>query len=320
MRRFFKLTTLGRVATLSATFLVLDAWASWAPWAPLLIPRNGRIFPRAGARARPGGAAESEAAHFERSQPALLQAEVARLAPPQRGQRMSMPSASPVRPTRTCSSRSLTADWRLSIASCRSAIARCDSSMTATLGEHCRSPASSNFAAAVHAVGATSWTRTADVLVLLMTSHGDRNGFALQLPDTATSELTPQEVAADPRQRGHQEPHRDRVGLLFRNIRAAACQRQHHRADRRGRRACTSFGCAPERDWTYFGDAFFRQSLRPGTDLQQRLRPRPHADPRLGNDGPRAAVKSARRISGRRWSTSSRRSSRRRRGGNDAAR
>jgi hypothetical protein len=31
----------------------------------------------------------------------------------------------------------------------------------------------------------------------------------------------------------------------------------------------TSFGCAPERDWTYFGDAFFRQSVRPGRDLQR---------------------------------------------------
>jgi hypothetical protein len=30
----------------------------------------------------------------------------------------------------------------------------------------------------------------------------------------------------------------------------------------------TSFGCAPERDWTYFGDAFFRQSIRRGRDLQ----------------------------------------------------
>ena len=30
----------------------------------------------------------------------------------------------------------------------------------------------------------------------------------------------------------------------------------------------TSFGCAPERDWTYFGDAFFRQSLRPGADFE----------------------------------------------------
>jgi peptidase C13-like protein len=31
----------------------------------------------------------------------------------------------------------------------------------------------------------------------------------------------------------------------------------------------TSFGCAPEREWTYFGDALFHQSLLPGNDFQQ---------------------------------------------------
>jgi hypothetical protein len=31
----------------------------------------------------------------------------------------------------------------------------------------------------------------------------------------------------------------------------------------------TSFGCAAQRDWTYFGDAFFRQGLHPGTDLRR---------------------------------------------------
>ena len=30
-----------------------------------------------------------------------------------------------------------------------------------------------------------------------------------------------------------------------------------------------SFGCAPGREWTFFGDAFFNRSLRPGTDLQR---------------------------------------------------
>ena len=34
----------------------------------------------------------------------------------------------------------------------------------------------------------------------------------------------------------------------------------------------TSFGCAPERDWTYFGDAFFRQSVQFGTDFQDAFR------------------------------------------------
>ena len=28
-----------------------------------------------------------------------------------------------------------------------------------------------------------------------------------------------------------------------------------------------SFGCAPGRDWTFFGDAFFNRALRPGLDL-----------------------------------------------------
>ncbi len=30
-----------------------------------------------------------------------------------------------------------------------------------------------------------------------------------------------------------------------------------------------SFGCAPGRDWTFFGDALFNRSLRPGMDLQR---------------------------------------------------
>jgi hypothetical protein len=51
-----------------------------------------------------------------------------------------------------------------------------------------------NFAAAVRAVG-TAMDKDADVLLLLMTSHGDRRGFILRFPDTVTSELTPQEVA-----------------------------------------------------------------------------------------------------------------------------
>jgi hypothetical protein len=31
----------------------------------------------------------------------------------------------------------------------------------------------------------------------------------------------------------------------------------------------TSFGCAAGRDWTYFGDALFRQSLQPGLDFKR---------------------------------------------------
>ena len=29
----------------------------------------------------------------------------------------------------------------------------------------------------------------------------------------------------------------------------------------------SSFGCQPQREWTYFGDAFFAQSWRPGVSV-----------------------------------------------------
>lgn len=124
-----------------------------------------------------------------------------------------------------------------------------------------------NFTAAVHAVGDVM-NKDDDVLVLLMTSHGDRKGFALQLPDQAPVDLTPKQVADT----------LDHEGIKYRAVIISACfsgiflpplvnddtivitaaDDQH-----------TSFGCAPERDWTYFGDAFLRQSLQPGTDFEQ---------------------------------------------------
>jgi hypothetical protein len=107
-----------------------------------------------------------------------------------------------------------------------------------------------------------------DVLVLLMTSHGDPKGFGLQLPDQKPIDLTPKQVAET----------LDQEGIKYRVVIVSACfsgiflpplandttivitaaDDQH-----------TSFGCAPERDWTYFGDAFLRQSLQPGADFEQ---------------------------------------------------
>jgi hypothetical protein len=124
-----------------------------------------------------------------------------------------------------------------------------------------------NFAAAVHAVGGVM-NRNDDVLILLMTSHGDKNGFALQLPGNGIAELTPQQVASA----------LDSEGIKNRVVIVSACYAGIFlpplanddtivmtAADDKS----TSFGCAPERDWTYFGDAFFRQSLHPGTDFKQ---------------------------------------------------
>jgi hypothetical protein len=124
-----------------------------------------------------------------------------------------------------------------------------------------------NFAAAVHAVG-DAMDKDEDILVLLMTSHGDPNGFALQMPDRPAMDLTPQQVAAT----------LDSEGIKNRIVIVSACYAGIFvqplandntivmtAADARS----TSFGCAPERDWTYFGDALFRQSLQPGANFMQ---------------------------------------------------
>jgi Peptidase C13 family len=117
----------------------------------------------------------------------------------------------------------------------------------------------------VHGVGKIM-NKDQDVLILLLTSHGDANGFALQLPGRVIA-LTPQQVAAT----------LDAEGIKNRVVIVSACYAGIFlpplknddtivmtAADAKS----TSFGCAPERDWTYFGDAFFRQSLREGTDFE----------------------------------------------------
>jgi Peptidase C13 family len=123
-----------------------------------------------------------------------------------------------------------------------------------------------NFGAAVHAI-ADVMNKKEDVLLLLMSSHGEPTGFGLRLPNQAIGELTPREVAST----------LDKEGIKNRIVIVSACFAGVFvpplanddtvvltAADAKN----TSFGCAPERDWTYFGDAFFRQSVRPGKDLQ----------------------------------------------------
>ena len=105
-----------------------------------------------------------------------------------------------------------------------------------------------------------------DILVLFMTSHGEKTGFALELPG-AVAELTPQQVAAT----------LDGAGIKNRIVIVSACysgifvpllNNANTIVLTASDAQNTSFGCAPERDWTYFGDAFFRQSLHPGTDFE----------------------------------------------------
>jgi len=123
----------------------------------------------------------------------------------------------------------------------------------------------SNFTAAVHAV-ANVMDKNNDVFVLVMTSHGEQTGFALQLPG-GVGELTPHQVATA----------LDGEGIKNRVVIVSACYagifvpplaNDNTIVITAADANHTSFGCAPERDWTYFGDAFFHQSLHPGADFE----------------------------------------------------
>lgn len=264
MQCLYKVMTLTRIAALAAVFLVLDAGA---PSAPVRFPLGiGNFHAQAFARDR-ARAPESEAARLEQSQDALLRAEVARIAPPHKGVTNvyaigiagwadqdvfikeldgGLAVFDRILPTRNHTVRLVNGR---------------DTAKTLPLAsEH-------NFAAAVHAVGA-AMDRNADVLLLLMTSHGARRGFLLRLPNTATSELTPQAVAAI----------LDKEGIKYRLIIVSACfsgifvpplANDNSIVLTAADSWSTSFGCAAEREWTYFGDAFFRQSVRPGVDLMR---------------------------------------------------
>jgi hypothetical protein len=265
---------IGRVAVLWAALFAANALV---PHMPVFAERDFDVrdanwweFLRAKYAANDGQtaqAANGDLAHVTQAQAGLLQAEVARLAPHRKGE---------------------TAIYALGIAGWAgldvfakemdgglASIARILPIKDRTL-RLMNNPATlatvplatlHNFTAAVHAMG-NVMNRNDDVLVLLMTSHGDRKGFALQLPDQTPIDLTPKQVAET----------LDHEGIKYRVVIVSACfsgvflpplandntivmtaaDDQH-----------TSFGCAPERDWTYFGDAFLRQSLQPGTDFEQ---------------------------------------------------
>lgn len=126
-----------------------------------------------------------------------------------------------------------------------------------------------NFQAAVHDVG-KAMDKENDVLVLFMTSHGDRKGVALQLPNKIV-DLTPQDVATAFKREGI----KNRVVIVsacFSGIFVPPLQDPNTIVLTAADSTHTSFGCAPERDWTYFGDAFFRQSVQPGTNFQDAFR------------------------------------------------
>ena len=115
-----------------------------------------------------------------------------------------------------------------------------------------------NIAAAARAV-AQVMDKSEDILILFMTSHGTRDGFGLQLPGRPPVEFAPRELATI----------LDSAGIRNRVVIVSACYRASFvpplandntivitAADARN----PSFGCAPGREWTFFGDAFFNRA------------------------------------------------------------
>jgi hypothetical protein len=266
------LRTLGRVCAL---WLALFAANALVPHAPVFLAadfdiRNANLWEFLNARyaAEHGGwqAGRSDIARIEQAQPALLQAEVSRLAPQRNGVTDiyvigvagwadqdvfikeldgALAAIATVLPTK---------DRTLRLVNDRNTVA------TVPLANL------QNFATAVHAIGG-AMNKDEDVLVLVMTSHGDQNGFALQLPGSRTTDLTPQQVASTLASEGI----KNRIVIVsacYAGIFLAPLANDNTIVMTAADDKSTSFGCAPERDWTYFGDALFRQSLQPGTDFQ----------------------------------------------------
>ena len=239
------------------------------PHAPVFLPpdfdaRNANWWEFLYAFER-GKTGKAEIAQLKKAQPALLQAEIARLAPAQQG---------------------VTDVYALGIAGWADQdvfVKELDGGLQAIAGvlpiknrtvrlinrrdtlKEFPLADLQNFEAAVHAIGDVM-DRQKDIFVLFMTSHGEKTGFALQLPGTV-GELTPQQVAST----------LDGAGIKNRIVIVSACysgifvpplQNANTIVLTASDAQNTSFGCAPERDWTYFGDAFFRQSLHPGMDFQ----------------------------------------------------
>ncbi len=124
-----------------------------------------------------------------------------------------------------------------------------------------------NFAAAVHAVAAIM-NKDEDVLLVFITSHGGPAGVGLVLADALSAVLSPDHVASV----------LDREGIKNRLVIVSACYSGVFAkrlaspntivltaADENS----PSFGCSNEREWTYFGDAFFNQSLGEGVSLEE---------------------------------------------------
>ncbi len=266
-----RLAVLGRVAALWLALFTANALMPHAPvfFPPDFDPRNANWWEVVYARYREnnGGrqARSPELAQIEQRQPELLQSEVAALAPQRKGATDIYALGVAGWAEQDVFRKELDAglDSIAGVLPIKERTVRLINNRETLASVPLASP--QNLAAAVNAIGAVM-DKDEDVLVLLMTSHGDQHGFTLQVPGS-TVDLTPDQLAAT----------LDGAGIKNRLVIVSACyagiflpplKNDNTIVITAADEKSTSFGCAPERDWTYFGDAFFRQSLQPGTDFE----------------------------------------------------
>ena len=124
-----------------------------------------------------------------------------------------------------------------------------------------------NLVAAMHGVGQVM-DKDEDILLLVMSSHGSPQGFGLQLPGGKVQTVTPYELKA----LLDSEGIKNRVVIVsacYSGIFVAPLANDDTMVLTAADAVSSSFGCAAQREWTYFGDAFFRHGLQSGADFAQ---------------------------------------------------
>jgi hypothetical protein len=113
--------------------------------------------------------------------------------------------------------------------------------------------------------------REKDVLVLYVTSHGNKGQLSVSISRFGFNDLTPERLAG----------MLENSGLKNRVVILSACHSGSFlpALEDAGTLAMsaayaekTSFGCSNERDWTYFGDALFNHALRQTTSFVEAFR------------------------------------------------
>lgn len=105
-----------------------------------------------------------------------------------------------------------------------------------------------------------------DALVVVLSSHGSRSGIGLEFDSLVSRILSPATLKAA----------LDEAGIRNRIIVVSACYSgvfvpaladDHTVVVTASSASTSSFGCSGEREWTYFGDAFFNRSIKSNVSL-----------------------------------------------------